>query len=145
MKKLISFTGLVLFLLTLITSSCKKDEEVNLFIGTWNVRNQSTVVYLNNEKYSESINLFNPGDMILKIFEGGTGEHWQDGVKDQTFTWVLNGDTITVTLDDEANTVMAMTYTITDTRMILMVDQTQTIGSDTYVMNMTIIADRATG
>jgi hypothetical protein len=142
MKKLISFTGLIIFFLALVSSSCKKDEEVSLFVGTWNVRSQSMVVYLNNEKYSETIDLYDPGDMVIKIFEGGTGEHWLDGVKDQNLTWVLSGDTITVTLDDVDNTVMAMTYTVTDTRMILMIDLTDIVGSDTYVSNMTIIADR---
>jgi hypothetical protein len=143
MKKLISFTGLIIFFLALVSSSCKKDEEVSLFVGIWNVRSESMVVYLNNEKYSETIDLYDPGDMVLKIFDGGTGEHWTGDVKDQNFTWVLSGNTITVTLDDEDNTVMAMTYTVTDTRMILMIDQTSIEGSDTYVMNMTIIADRA--
>jgi hypothetical protein len=142
MKKLISFTGLIIFFLALISSSCKKDEEVSLFVGIWNVRSQSMVVYLNSEKYNETIDLYDPGDMVIKIFDGGTGEHWLDGVKDQNFTWVLSGDTITVTLDDEDNTVWKMAYTVTDARMILVMEETDVLGSDTYFMNMTIIADR---
>jgi hypothetical protein len=146
MKKLISLTGLAFFLLALISSGCKKDEKVNLLIGTWNVSYFSEVTYLNGVKYegSESINLLNPGDMTLKIFDDGTGESWTDGALDSSFTWVLNGDIITVTVAGEVPMVIEMTYTVTDTRLLLIGTITDTIESDIYEYTQTIIATRAT-
>jgi hypothetical protein len=152
MKKFISFTSLIIFFLILISSGCKKDEEVvtktpeELLIGTWDVSYFAQVTYLNGVKYegSESINLLNPGDMTLKIFDDGTGESWTDGALDSSFTWVLNGDIITVTVAGEVPMVIDMTYTVTDTRLLLIGTITDTIESDIYEYTQTIIATRAT-
>lgn len=143
MKRLISLTGLAFLLLALLTSSCKKDE-VNLLIGTWNVSYQSTITYRNGTNAADTINLFNPGDMVIKIFTGGTGEEWEKGTLHDSFTWVLNGDAINVTLTGQ-EMVMEMNYTVTDKKLLLIDTITTTVGSDTYVTTMTIIADRATG
>lgn len=142
MKRLISFTGLAFFLLALTTSSCKKDK-VNLLIGTWNVSYQSVLTYLNGEQANDTTNLFNPGDMIIKIFDGGTGEEWEKGTLHDSFTWILNGDVIDVTLNGQ-ETAMEMAYTVTEKKLLLIDKVTTTLGNDTYVTTMTIIADRAT-
>jgi hypothetical protein len=149
MKKLISFTGLLIFFLILISSGCKKDEEVNLLIGTWNVSQFSQVTYLNGVKQegSESIDLLDPGDMDLMIFDDGTGEAWQADTLNRSFTWVQNGETLTVTLAPsgvEPQMVMPMTYTVTNTTLLLIGSITSTGESGTYVYTQTIIADRAT-
>jgi hypothetical protein len=152
MKKLISLTGLIILLLALISSGCKKDEEVvtktteELLVGTWDVSYFAEVTYLNGEKLgeSESIDLLNPGDMTLEILDDGTGEEWEDGALNDTFTWVLDGDILTVTVAGEVPMVMPMTFTVTDTRLLLIGSLTTTVETDTYVYTQTIIADRAT-
>jgi hypothetical protein len=145
MKKLISFTGLVIFLLALLSTSCKKDEEVNLLIGTWNVSYFSQVTYLNGEKYegSETIDLLDPGDMTLKIFDDGTGEEWEIGALNDTFTWVLDGAVITVTTGGAEPMEIEMTYIVTDTRLVLIGTVTDTIESDIYEYTQTMVATRA--
>jgi hypothetical protein len=152
MKKLISFTSLIIFFLILISSGCKKDEEVvtktpeELLIGTWDVSYFAQVTYLNGVKYegSETIDLIAPGEMTLKILDDGTGEEWENGDLIDTFTWVLNGDIITVTVAGEVPMVMPMTFTVTDTRLLLIGSITTTVAPDTYVYTQTIIASRAT-
>lgn len=145
MKKFISFTGLIIFFLILISSGCKKDEEVNLLIGTWSVSYQSTVLYKNGEYFSsDTIKLLNPGEMDLKIFDGGTGEEWENGTLNDTFTWVLNGDILTVTVAGDPPMVMEMTYTVTDKKLLLIGTMTQTVETDTYIWTQVIIANRAT-
>jgi hypothetical protein len=82
--------------------------------------------------------------MTLKILDDGTGEEWEDGDLNDTFTWVLDGDIITVTVAGEVPMEIPMIYTVTDTRLLLIGSITSTVESDTYVYTQTIIADRAT-
>jgi hypothetical protein len=152
MKKFISFTGLIIFLLILISSGCKKDEVVvtktteELLIGTWDVSYFAQVTYLNGvkEEESESIDLIAPGGMTLEILDDGTGEEWEYGDLNDTFTWVLDGDILTITVAGEVPMVMPMSFTVTDTRLLLIGSITTTYETDTYVYTQTIIADRAT-
>jgi hypothetical protein len=120
MKKIFSFTSIVIAAIALITISCEKTPE-ELLIGKWEVQYVDVMGYVNNVLVIDSTATYDPGEMQLEFFEGGTGKEYENGDLNDTFTWVVNGDKVTVTVSGSdpmefAFTVgkSAMSYTMTE-------------------------------
>jgi len=120
MKKFFSLTGAVIAVLALITISCEKTPE-ELLIGKWEVQYVDINGYVNNVLVIDSTANYDPGEMQLEFFDGGTGKEYENGDLNDTFTWAVNGDKVTVTVSGSdpmefAFTVgeKAMSYTMTE-------------------------------
>jgi hypothetical protein len=106
MKKKIYFTGVVIILLSLIYTSCKKEDQTqlslsDLIIGIWEVQTVRQVNYEDNVKKSEYLFYLEADEIAVQFAEGGNGIMYQNGDVYGMFSWTLNGNTVILEGGDE--------------------------------------------
>ena len=133
MKKFFSLTGAVIAVIALITISCEKTPE-ELLIGKWEVQSVHIQGYANNVLLLDSIATYDPGDMQLEFFEGGTGKEYENYELNDNFTWVVNGDKVTVTVS--GSDPMEFPFTVGEKAMSYTMTEEWTEGEDNFKIEM---------
>jgi len=118
MKKLISLTGLVFIIIVLITGGCEKplDEQI---IGKWEAKYHKYQAYDVDVFVSEEVDTLDAEELVIEIFEDGTGKTSIMGEPDTEFTWILDGSTITVTITNAKDGIMEWDVAIDKDKMTL--------------------------
>ncbi len=99
MKKLLSLTGLIVFLFALSLVSCKKDKTPEeLLTGKWEMVTEHWIDYENDVKVDEGTDTYVANELVIEIFSGGTGKSYEDGTFADNFTWSISGDVISITI-----------------------------------------------
>lgn len=111
MKRLFFSTGLTIILLALITGGCEKpiDEAI---LGKWEVEFQTTQYWSGETMVDEDIDTMETNEMVIEIIEGGTGNTYSYDDLEDEFTWVMDGNMITVTVAEDPPEVMEFEATI---------------------------------
>jgi hypothetical protein len=117
MKRLI-LTPLVF--LAVITS-CEKDVPLSkAIIGKWDVTSKTQVTYSNNVKEDLYTLFLKDNEETYEFASSGTGIYYQNGDVYGTFSWTLNGNSMTVTGATSVwnftidNDILEWTYSLTD-------------------------------
>lgn len=88
---------LAAFVFLAIVTSCKKDPPLSeAIIGKWDVVSVSQVTYKNNVKKNETTFYLGVNEMAIQFAQGGTGIYYENNDVFGTFSWTLNGSTITI-------------------------------------------------
>jgi hypothetical protein len=142
MKKLFSSTGLIFFLLAISLVSCKKEKtDDSLLIGKWNTVSQKLTEYANNVKTDEETNTYEPGDLVVEIFENGTGKVYEDGETIDTFNWKVDGDLLKITSSTEGYA--EAEFTVNEDTLTLKVTIEETYNGTVYKSVSEIVYSRA--
>jgi len=93
MKKL---TPIIIIALAAVVG-CKKDTPLSeAIIGKWAVVSVSQVTYKDNVKKSESTYYLGETEMAIQFADGGTGIYYENNDVYATFSWTLEGSTVTI-------------------------------------------------
>lgn len=85
-----------LLLMTLI--SCEKEKPLaEAIIGRWELQTVKQVTYEDEVKVSELIVYSKPDEMEIQFAEGGSGIMYTNGNISGVFTWILEGNMVTLT------------------------------------------------
>ncbi|MBG0861027.1 MAG: hypothetical protein IQL11_16125 [Bacteroidales bacterium] len=85
-----------LLLMTLI--SCEKEKPLaEAIIGRWELHTVKQVTYEDEVKVSELIVYSKPDEMEIQFAEGGSGIMYTNGNISGVFTWILEGNMVTLT------------------------------------------------
>lgn len=105
MKKRIFYFTVIIVILQFTLKSCKKEESLEtLIIGKWDVESVTQVNFENGVKVS-SYTIYVTGDeMSVQFIDGGSGMIYQDGGLVGSFSWTLNGNTISISGGSEVLT-----------------------------------------
>jgi hypothetical protein len=109
-------------LLTFLTSSCEKSEELppeKLILGKWNYYKVITTLYEDNVQKDVWIKTFPQNEVIREYKEDGTGTIYSNDSVIDTFTWAANGD-ILITNSIE----LTFTVSKTDLKITWVYEQT---------------------
>lgn len=117
MKQTICVTGSILFLIALSFTSCEKKTPEELLIGKWNMESEHYIDYEDGVKTDEDTNDYDPGEGAISFLDDGTGKIYEDGVVEDTFTWEINGDILTVSMPGQG--VMEMDFTVSENDLTL--------------------------
>lgn len=83
-------------LMTLI--SCEKEKPLaEAIIGRWELQTVKQVSYEDEVKVSELIVYSKPDEMEIQFAEGGSGIMYTNGNISGVFTWILEGNLVTLT------------------------------------------------
>jgi hypothetical protein len=115
MKNLIFGTSLVVFLIALTTTSCKKDTN-EPFIGKWEIQLAHIVYSVDDSILGDTTFYFDPGDTWIQFNDDNTGYVNHPGYKGN-FNWSVDGDVITIVFTHigQANTYLY--YAVSETIM----------------------------
>ena len=90
MNKTISLLNLIIIILCLSFTGCKKDKSIQeLLVGKWDITYEKYTDYQNNVVVQNDIINNSPGDFVLEIFADGTGTFYERTVVASTITWEL--------------------------------------------------------
>jgi hypothetical protein len=67
-----------------------------LVVDRWNVFSQKVTVYKNNVIIQDTTAYYTVGEMAIEFLVNGTGNEYENGVLNDTFTWSQNGDSLVV-------------------------------------------------
>jgi hypothetical protein len=138
MKKIVSF--LMFFFLIVANTGCEKEKALkDLVVGKWEIKSQTMVSYKNNVKTGELTDYLDANEQTIEIFSDGTGNHYSAGVVDDTFTWTLEGSTMTVVLTSDT---MVLEVSVSGDTMNYTITETIVDGADTYKTVMTVVTNR---
>jgi len=125
MKKIAPVTLLLIAILT----SCKKDTPIaEAIIGKWEVVSVTQVTYKNNVKKSESTFFLGTDEMAIQFAAGGTGIYYENADVYGTFSWSLEGSTVTIPGDTDE----VWDITIDKDTLVWSYSQTETTDGITY-------------
>jgi hypothetical protein len=98
MKK-VFFNGFIIFLLSLSFAGCEKtaDDPGKLLVGKWDQQSTTIVRYYDNVKQNENTNTYNPGELVLEIYDDGTATKFLNGAIIDAFYWSIEGNLIVMT------------------------------------------------
>jgi hypothetical protein len=118
MKKLISFTGFIFFIIALITVGCEKPLDKPI-IGKWEAKFHKYQGYNVDVFVMEEVDTLEADELVIEIFEGGTGKTWAYGETESEFDWTMEGDTVTVSITSAKIGIMKWGVTIEKDKMTL--------------------------
>ena len=93
---------IIAFILTIIiysSTGCEKDpvDTKILLIGSWDQVSLKTVNYYDNVKQTESTKTYDPGYIVLEIYDTGTAKRFIDSKLSDEFYWKVEGDLFIMT------------------------------------------------
>jgi len=78
--------------------SCEKEKPLaEAIIGRWELQTVKQVTYEDEVKVSELIVYSKPDEMEIQFAEGGSGIMYTKGNISSVFTWILEGNMVTLT------------------------------------------------
>jgi len=141
MKKTISVTGSILFLLVLSFTSCEdKKTPEELLIGKWNLESEHYIDYEDGVKTDEDTYDYDPGEGAISFLDDGTGKIYEDNVVEDTFTWEIDGDILVISApgDDDIN----MDFTVSESELTLKFSYEDTFEGIVYKVVTELILSR---
>jgi hypothetical protein len=132
MKNFISYATLVIFLIALITTSCKKDPE---FVGKWEVQSSHVDRYVNNVFVKDTVETYSPGVLWIEFKDKDSkiGVLHENGASDP-FSWSVSGSIITVRFANQC--ALYLEYTLNEPTLTwtvkTCVEQDRPKAGDTY-------------
>jgi hypothetical protein len=143
MKKTFYLTGLIMFLLAFSIVSCEKDKTPEeLLIGKWNMVSEHYIDYEDGVKSGEDTYTYDPGEGAIEFLNGGTGKIYEDGVVQETFSWEVNGDVLTITETGTVGYYINMDFTVSETDLTLKFSDEETYDGVVYKTETEIILSR---
>lgn len=118
MKKLISFSTGVIFLLAFSLVSCEK-EPSELIVGTWEATSEEYTSYEDGVKTDEFNYDFENDELVIKILDDGTAKVYEDGTLEDTYEWDVDGDVLTLTYEDETED---FEFTVSEDNLTLLME-----------------------
>lgn len=141
MKKTLCLTGSILFLLALSFTSCEKDKTPKeLLIGMWDIESEKYTTYEDGVKTDEDTYYYDEGEGAISFLEDGTGKIYEDGVVEDTFSWEVSGDNLTI-LEPGADDI-EMDFTVSESKLTLKFSYDETYEGVVYKEEMEIILSR---
>jgi hypothetical protein len=136
-KLLIALLSCMLFLALL---SCEEKETIEeMLVGTWNIKSERTIEFQNEIKTDDKTYNYHPLEGAIQFLEDGTGKVYRDGVvadnyiwyetnyddsgycdrylwSDDTFSWEISEDIITIMLKDNigGDAPLSVSFTVSD-------------------------------
>jgi hypothetical protein len=142
MKKLLSLATLIIISIALTTVGCKKKKDQDYsFLGVWNMNSQTEKTYINGTLDEQNTYTFDPGEMVIKLFDDGTGEEWEDGILNDEFDWEVDGNTISVDIDGDF---MDLTWSVSGNTLTMTMEEEEEYEGDTYRYVRTMVATKVT-
>jgi hypothetical protein len=143
MKKIFYVTGSILFLLALSLTSCEDEKTPEeLLIGKWDMESEHYTEYTDGVKTDENTYTYDPGEEAIEFLEGGTGKIYEDGVANETFSWEISGDILTVTEPGDEDEPMDMDFTVSETGLTLEFSSEETFEGVVYKSEAELILSR---
>jgi hypothetical protein len=139
MKKLLSITGLVIFLIAIIPLSCKKDKDKSMkeqLTGWWDATKVRMVEYTDGVKTSDQTTPLTAGIFAFELQEDGDAYMYIECEADTPAEWSLDGSDLIIDGD-------VIDYTLSgNTIVFIMVDDSN--GYDNR-MEMTFTCSKGDG
>jgi hypothetical protein len=91
-----SYCGIIL-LLAISMMGCEKNKsQKELLIGKWELKSGRFIYYENDLKIDEETEYYDPGEMQFEFLKDGTGHSYANGKLAESFTWTLEGKSLTI-------------------------------------------------
>jgi hypothetical protein len=120
MKKLLSITGLVIFLIAIIPLSCKKDKDKSIqeqLTGWWDATKVRMIEYENSVKTTDTTLTVPSGTFAFELKNEGTAYMYIQCETGDPVNWEMNGNDLIIDGD-------AVDYTLSgNTLVFTMVDE----------------------
>ena len=89
-----------------------------LLIGEWDQVSLNTITYYDNVKQNESLRTYDPGYIVLEIYDNGTAKRFIDGKMSDEFYWKVEGDLFIMTGSN--NTTINTFFEVSETDLNIM-------------------------
>lgn len=120
MKKLLSITGLVIFLIAIMPLSCKKDKDKSIqeqLTGWWDANKVKMIEYTNSVKTTDTTMNIPSGTFAFELKNDGNAYMYMQCESGDPVNWEMNGNDLIIDGD-------AIDYTLSgNTLVFTMVDE----------------------
>ncbi|MCX6330162.1 MAG: hypothetical protein NTZ85_11715 [Bacteroidia bacterium] len=114
MKKLLSITGLVIFLIAIMPLSCKKDKDKSIqeqLTGWWDATKVRMVEYTNGVQTSDETMTLPSGTFAFELKNDGTAYMYTECEADEPADWEMDGNDLIIDGD-------AIDYTLSGNTLV---------------------------
>jgi hypothetical protein len=99
LKKSFKFLSIVIAILLIPVTGCKKDASKSLeeqLIGKWELQSISYEFYENAVKTGQQVDFFSQNQSVYEFIVDGVGNVYENGTLKNSLTWTLVGTSITI-------------------------------------------------
>lgn len=141
MKKTLWLTGAILLFMALSFTSCEDDKTPEeLLIGMWDMESEHWTDYEDGVQVDEDTYDYDEGEGAISFLEGGTGKIYDEGEVDDTFTWEVSGDILTISAPGEDD--IDMDFSVSESKLTLKYSYEETYEGVVYKEEMELILSR---
>lgn len=100
----IKLFSIIIIAMLFTFAGCKKDTDkplVELLIGKWEMQSAYYGYYENGIKTGENYDTFGPNDLVYEFLKNGVGNIYESGILKNTFTWAIDGNSLTLEKPEE--------------------------------------------
>ena len=115
MKKSYSFIIILISVIIVSNTGCEKDpiDSTTLLVGVWDQVSTTTINYYDNVKQNESTRTYEPGYLVMEIYNNGTAKKYLDGKISDELYWKVEGDLLIMTGSN--GTIVNTAFTVDET------------------------------
>jgi len=149
MKKNLFYLGIGVLILLFAFAACNKDDDDDdddqlslseIILSKWEVLQEQQKIYVNNVIFEDTTVAYEDDEMVVEFLSGGQGKMYEYNVLAGTFTWELNGTTLTLNIPGEEEMDFEVVYNVNTHKITLTYSETMTEDNITYKFEMILTA-----